>query len=596
MRTWQNSLFAVRLVFRVCPSYPVWTLLTAITSVTAPLTGVLGIKLLIDALTERDLRTTGLVIIFYGLITAITASFQSWYNTVYEPAAKTRITGALSASLLERIAGFDLATSENSEFYNRYSRAVAEANTRAQGVVKTLCGLAGNLLSIGTLTAILISLDWVVMLLTLGGAALMFHLNLKKSKLSFRQYLERTRLERQINYIQRVYYEPQYAREIRLFSMNLFMMKRYKSYFTGLQHMLRQQGLRMWLFSGLEKILNDCLYIVVTLFYLTGRFFAGAITIGGFSALFNGIFQFGDQIYSLLSRLPQLYEHSLYLETVQAVLNTRPSIENTSGIELDPRSPHSIELRHVTFAYPGRPPVFSDLNLKIEAGEQVALLGHNGAGKSTLIRLILRLYDPQEGQVLVDGHDVRTIDIRSLRSCFGVVLQDFQHFAFSIADNITLGRAQCGADKLQNALEQAQLADKIEPLPQGLATPVTREFDDSGIQLSGGEYQKLALARAYVQDSGILLFDEPSSALDPLAEHELFAGLRRYTRQKTVLYVCHKMSLAINADRAILLEQGRIIESGPPEDLLQAGGLYSQLYRLQAEDYQMKSVSMSKPY
>jgi ATP-binding cassette subfamily B protein len=424
----------------------------------------------------------------------------------------------------------------------------------------------------------------------------MFLLNLKKSKLSFRQYLERTRLERQINYIQRVYYEPQYAREIRLFSMNLFMMKRYKSYFTGLQHMLRQQGLRMWLFSGLEKILNDCLYIVVTLFYLTGRFFAGAITIGGFSALFNGIFQFGDQIYSLLSRLPQLYEHSLYLETVQAVLNTRPSIENTSGIELDPRSPHSIELRHVTFAYPGRPPVFNDLNLKIEAGEQVALLGHNGAGKSTLIRLILRLYDPQEGQVLVDGHDVRTIDIRSLRSCFGVVLQDFQHFAFSIADNITLGRAQCDADKLQNALEQAQLADKIEPLPQGLATPVTREFDDSGIQLSGGEYQKLALARAYVQDSGILLFDEPSSALDPLAEHELFAGLRRYTRQKTVLYVCHKMSLAINADRAILLEQGRIIESGPPEDLLQAGGLYSQLYRLQAEDYQMKSVSMSKPY
>lgn len=585
MRTWQNSLFAVRLVFRVCPAYPIWTFLTAITSVTAPLTGVLGIKLLIDALTERDLKTTGLVILLYGLITAITSSFQSWYNTVYEPAARTRITGALSASLLEQIAGFDLAASENSEFYNRYSRAVAEANTRAQGVVKTLCGLAGNLLSIGTLTAILISLDWVVMLLTLGGAALMFFLNLKKSKLSFKQYLERTRLERQINYIQRVYYEPQYAREIRLFSMNQFMLKRYKSYFADLQHLLKRQGLRIWLFSGLEKILNDCLYIVITLSYLTSRFFAGAITIGGFSALFNGIFQFGDQIYSLLSRLPQLYEHSLYLETVQTVLNTRPSIENTRGIELDPRVAHSIELRHVTFAYPGRPPVFSDLNLKIEAGEQVALLGHNGAGKSTLIRLLLRFYDPQEGQILVDGHDIRTIDIRSLRSCFGVVLQDFQHFAFSIADNITLGRTPGAEDKLRNAIEQARLTEKIEPLPQGLATPVTREFDDSGIQLSGGEYQKLALARAYVQDSGILLFDEPSSALDPIAEHELFAGLRRYTRKKTVLFVCHKMSLAVHADRAILLEQGRIIESGPPKELLQAGGLYSQLYRLQTQDH-----------
>ena len=585
MRTWQNSLFAIRLVFRACPAYPVWTLLVAITSVTVPLTGVLGIKLLIDALTERDLRTTGLVILLYGLITAITAGFQSWYNTAYEPAAKTRITGALSAILLEKIAGFDLATSENSEFYNRYSRAVAEANTRAQEVVKTLCGLAGNLLSIGTLTAILISLDWVVMLLTLGGAALMFLLNLKKSKLSFRQYLERTRLERQINYIQRVYYEPQYAREIRLFSMNLFMTKRYKRYFSDLHNMLRQQGLRMWLFSGLEKLLNECLYIVITLFYLTSRFFAGAITIGGFSALFNGIFQFGDQIYSLLSRLPQLYEHSLYLETVQTILSTQASIENTRGIEMDPRIAHSIELRHVTFAYPGQPPVFNDLSLKIEAGEQVALLGHNGAGKSTLIRLILRFYDPQAGQILVDGQDIRSIDIRSLRSCFGVVLQDFQHFAFSITDNITLGRTQCPEDKLRAAIEQAQLADKIELLPQGLATPVTREFDDSGIQLSGGEYQKLALARAYVQDSGILLFDEPSSALDPIAEHELFAGLRRYTRKKTVLFVCHKMSLAVHADRAILLEQGRIIESGPPKELLQAGGLYSQLYRLQTQDH-----------
>lgn len=593
MRTWQNSLFAVRLVWRACPSYPVWTLLTALTSVTVPLTGVLGIKLLIDALTERDLRTTGLVILFYGLITAVTAIFQSWYDSVYEPAARTRIAGVLSSTLLERMAGFDLASVENSEFYNRYSRAVAEANTRAQGVVKTLCGLIGNLLSIGTLTAILLSLDRVVLLLTLGGAGLMFVLNLKRSRLSFRQYLERTRLERQINYVQRVYYEPQYAREIRLFAMNLFVMQRYKGFFADLQRLLKRQGLRLWLFSGLEKILNECLYIVVTLLYLTGRFFAGAITIGGFSALFNGIFQFGDQIYSLLSRLPQLYEHSLYLETVQTVLKAQPQIEHTRGIELDPQRPYSIELRHVSFAYPGQLPVFSDLNLKIEAGEQVALLGHNGAGKSTLIRLLLRFYDPQEGQILLGGHDIRSIDIRSLRRCFGVVLQDFQHFAFSIADNITLGRSGCAEERLSKALDQARLSDKVALLPQGLDTPVTREFDDSGVQLSGGEYQKLALARAYVQDSGILLFDEPSSALDPVAEHELFTGLRRHARQKTVLYVCHKMSLATHADRVLLFEQGRIVESGRPADLLQAEGLYSRLYRLQAEDYQLTPVVRS---
>lgn len=586
MKILQNSLFALRLVTRACPSYPVLTLLVSLTGLAAPLTGVLGIKLLIDALTIRDLRQTGLILAGFALVTSLTALVQSWYHSVYEPAARARIAGAASGKLLGKIVQVDLAALEDSEFYNQVSRAAAEASTRAQGVVNTLCGFIGNSLSIIMLSAILLSLDAFVLVLTLAGAGLMFLLNLKKSQLSFRQYLERTRLERQIAYIQRICQEPQYAREIRLFAMNAFLMDRYAVLWRQLRQLLRHQGQKLWLFSSCEKLLNDSIYIVVTLIYLTGRYFAGMITLGGFSALFNGVFQFGDQIYALLARIPELYQHSLYLDTLRAVIDRQPVIEATSGLELDPGQAHSLELRDVSFAYPGRPPVFSHLNLQIAAGEQVALLGHNGAGKSTLIKLLLRFYDPQEGQVLLDGLDIREYDIHSLRRCFGVVLQDFQHFAFSIAENVSLGRPDCPAEGIAAAIGQARLEQRVRLLPEGVNTPITREFDDSGIQLSGGEYQKLALARAYAQNSGILLFDEPSSALDPVAEHHLFSELRLHARHKTVLYVCHKMSLAVQSDRVILLEQGRIAEQGPPAQLLQAGGLYARLYQLQAEDYQ----------
>jgi len=580
-----NSLFALKLVRGACPSYFPWTLLVSLTGVTAPLTGVLGIKLLIDALTARDSRATSLILLAFALLTALTALFRSWYNTVYEPAARVRIAGALGADLLERIGLLDLSVTENSAFYNRCSRAISEANTRPQGVVQTLCGLIGNLLSLVTLTAILLSLDPFVLLLTACGAALMFALNLKRSRLGFRQYLERTLPERQVKYIQRVYYEPQYARELRLFAMNPFLVGRYRSTTGSLTGLLKRQGLRMWVFSGLEKLLNDCLFVVITLSYLVTRFFAGAISIGGFSALFNGVFQFGDQLYSLLARVPQLYEHSLYLETVQDLLQSQPGIEVTEGLLLDPSQAHSIEFRHVSFAYSGCEPVFRDLSLSIAAGEQVALLGHNGAGKSTLVRLLLRFYDPQEGQILIDDVDIRRYDIRALRRCFAVVMQDFQHYAFSLAENIALGRPAVQAGNIESAVRQARLEGRVRQLPQGLETAITREFSDSGVQLSGGEIQKLALARAFAQESAILLFDEPSSALDPEAEHELFAGMRRYAGRKTVLFICHKMSLAVHADRVVLFERGQITEQGTPLALLRSGGLYSRLYQLQTQDY-----------
>ncbi|MEA4889777.1 MAG: ABC transporter ATP-binding protein [Clostridiaceae bacterium] len=586
----RNSRFVLKQVGKACPSYLPLTLLLAISGVAAPLVSVLGIKLLIDALMMQDPGQTWIILVVFGLITAITAIFQSWYQTVYEPVAKVRISGAMTSMLLNHIAAADLAVLENTEFYNQYTRAITEANTRAQGVVNTLCGMAGNIVSIIALAAILINLDAFVLVLTLAGAALIFVIDLLKSRLSFRQYLERTNLERRLNYIQRIYYEPQYSREIRLFAMNPFMMTRYTAIFRNLWQLLHRQGRKLWLFSGCEKLLNSCVFILATLLYLTMRFFAGAVTLGSFSALFNGVFQVGDQVYALLARLPDLYQHSLYLDTVQFIINRPPVIEQTTGLDLDPAAPHSIELRDVTFAYPGRPPVLSHINLSIAAGEQVALLGHNGAGKSSLIQLLLRFYDPQEGQILIDGQDIRAIDIRSLRRCFGVVLQNFQHFAFSVADNIALGRPDCTPDQIEAALVQAHLEEKIRKLPSGMDTAITREFDDTGIQLSGGEFQKLALARAYARNNGILLFDEPSSALDPIAEHQLFQEIKQYAKQKTVIYICHKMSLAVSADRVILLDRGRIAEEGAPEELLQAGGLYASLYRLQTEDeHRLKS-------
>jgi ATP-binding cassette subfamily B protein len=283
-----------------------------------------------------------------------------------------------------------------------------------------------------------------------------------------------------------------------------------------------------------------------------------------------------------------MYEHQLYLKVLFELLDFEPRI-NAPEHPKPIRRPfqQGIEFRNVTYAYEGQDqPALQDVSFTIEPGETVAIVGHNGAGKTTLVKLLARLYDPQSGQVLIDGHDVREYDPDALRSEFGVLFQDYVSYQFTARENIGIGRVERleDAPAISEAAAKSGASRVIEMLPEGYDTVLGKWFD-GGVNLSGGEWQKVALGRAFMRDAQILILDEPSAALDAKAEYELFSRLQQLAHGRTAIFISHRFSTVRRADRILVFEEGRLIEQGTHHELLALGGRYAELFNLQAASY-----------
>jgi ATP-binding cassette subfamily B protein len=283
-----------------------------------------------------------------------------------------------------------------------------------------------------------------------------------------------------------------------------------------------------------------------------------------------------------------MYEHQLYLKTLFELLDFAPLVRAPEH-PLPVRRPmqEGIEFRNVTYTYEGKDePALREVTFSIAPGETVAIVGHNGAGKTTLVKLLARLYDPTSGQVLIDGHDVREYDPDELRGEFGVLFQDYVSYQFTARENIGIGRVERleDAPAISDAAAKSGASRVIETLPEGYDTVLGKWFD-GGVNLSGGEWQKVALGRAFMRDAQILILDEPSAALDAKAEYELFSRLQQLAHGRTAIFISHRFSTVRRADRILVFEEGRLIEQGTHHELLALGGRYAELFNLQAASY-----------
>ncbi|OUO82253.1 ABC transporter ATP-binding protein [Flavonifractor plautii] len=584
----KNNLFMMRYILKFCPSHFFVIALTAILASATTVINILYLRFLVDAI---DLQYGISSIIQFTVLFLIWNIFALITNLVTQqiviPQNTQKLHKYMQQEIFDKTVELDYINYENADFYQKYSIALQQSDTRVLAVLNSFSTLFGSILGVTTLSVLITTIEPVIFLIVAVNVGITFIVNLLYSKLQHKSYEEKVFPQRECGYVQRIFYLKEFAQELHFYDFLQTILKdKFCSSSNKLQDLITLYGIKSIKFlsiSGITNVVANSLSI----FYLAIRATQGLLSIGDFTAGASSCQKLTSQVLQLLNVFPQLYEHSLYIENFKEFMNISPSIK--SGTLLVPDIDNlTLEIRNLNFQYaPEAPKTLDDISLTIYGGQKIALVGENGAGKSTLIKLISRLYQPSEGQILLNGKDISDYNISSYRHTVSIVFQDFQMFAFSIAENILLRRVEDKKDEelVICALKNVGLYDKVQALPNGINTMFSREFTNSGAFFSGGELQRLAIARAYAQNSNIIILDEPTSGLDPFSENTLLQGLLDPSNKKTVILSSHRLCNIVNMDIICFFENGRLLEIGSHNELMKLNGKYAEMFNLQAKEY-----------
>ncbi len=525
--------------------------------------------------------------------------FDKVYWIIVNPYLKQLLHYKMHRKLFAHAMEMDLSRYDDPAFYNDFVFAMSEADSRAVKVVEE-CGKIINRLVAGTtVVSLLFTIDTVAAIMIIVGALASTVLWIIGDRVYFKREEQMKPRWRKTSYINRVYHLADYAKELRTSRAGELLLEQYDEATEEIIAIRKKTGWLRFLLYGIGTNTTTIGAQFATLLRLLSLLVRGELLLGGFTAAINNVWRVRWFIYDLCDRVSNFPEHALYIEKYLSFMRAEPSI--TSGTTPMPEQFESLELRHVSFAYPagkdkdGNPTeakeTLHDVSLTIRRGDKVALVGYNGAGKTTLIKLIMRLYDPTEGAILFNGIDIRTLDVDAYRAMIGTVFQDFKLFAASIGENV-LCRAYTDEDEatVREALAASDFTEKLDSLEQGIKTHLTREFDKAGTNLSGGEAQKVAIARVFARPYAMVIMDEPSAALDPLAEYALNHNILARCAEQTVIFISHRLSTTRMAEQIYMLVDGRIAEAGSHESLMAMEGKYAEMFDTQAENYRRSQL------
>lgn len=392
-----------------------------------------------------------------------------------------------------------------------------------------------------------------------------------------------------MHYFSNILVDKDLMKEIRLFDLADTFIARYKAvfnkYFKGLRKLIFQENAWHILFAVISGICNLFFYIVIA-----KQVFTGQIQIGDYTLYTGAIASIATCVSNLINASGNVYQGTLFIDNLISFMNEKQRIAplHSPARLVEHGYNHTIEFKNVSFRYPGsHKDVIKNVSFTVEPGQTMALVGLNGAGKTTLIKLMTRLYDTTEGQILLDGVDIKEYELKSLYRTFGIIFQDFGRYAATVEENIRFGNVHSDApmDAVKHAAKQSTSSEYIESLPGGYSTPLMRFFEHTGTELSIGQWQKLAIARAFYADSDIMILDEPTASLDAIAEQNVFNQFDKLTHDKTTIFVSHRLSSATIADQIIVLENGELIEKGNHQELMDMQGKYYNLFTTQSKRY-----------
>ena len=586
----KNNFYALSLVWKMCPG-PV------IHMAVARLLYYFGwlfysaffMRYVINALQSGE--TFQAIMIFIGITVGVFATmalYNSFIQGYVAPVANASLNKQLYQKLFKKSRNVELECFENSDFYDKYTLAMKNADVRLYETVDQLFGVLFGFIASIFAFIFMFQVDKLSVAFILLPIIGNFYFRRLNTHVDYERNKEMAPHNRRIDYINRIMYLKDYAKEIRLTNIFHLLKRQYTDAITGVADVTKKF---VWKSAFLHWF-----YVMFTFTFI----FEGLLIYGAYRTLVSDTMTLAQLavitsmmvsttwiLIGFTDSVTASFKNGLFVDYLRTFLEYEEKIpEDYDGA--DPGSViESIEFRNVGFAYKDIP-VLKNLNMKFEGKKTYALVGHNGAGKSTIIKLLLRFYDPTEGEILLNGRNIKEYNLQKYRALFATAFQDNRMFSMSVADNVTLGENIPAEEREQVVTEALKLSgvyDKVMSLPQGINTTLTREFDDNGAVLSGGEFQKIVVSRAFARRCPIKVFDEPSSALDPIAEYQLFDNILKACRENTLLFISHRLSSVQNADHVFLLENGEVREEGTHRELMDKNGLYADMYQKQAENY-----------
>lgn len=585
-----NNFFLLQFMFRGTPVYAISIIIEAVRhNLVNFLEQTVCVYLILDVIEQRKpyqnvLWVVGLFLALDFAAAAISNLYEQRIKLKYLPIAQKK----LKELLYQKAGTVDLACYDNVEYYNNFMLSVSEADnavSRAEQLLRMIFSGITVLLCYGTffITQDVTSILFVLVTFVLRTV---FSNKLNKWRYMIRQ--KENPLTRKREYMKRIFYLQQYAKELRL---NREASKSLHEEFDRVNEELYQlhktMGRRSFALDFVAKyLMSDFMLDIVYVLYLILRtVLLQSMSLSSVVVLYNSAANLRRGFATVVDLGPHMVETGLYVEMIRSFLDMESKLVNQKKCEI-PKGAGILECRNVSFAYQQGCPVVEHVNITIRAREKVALVGYNGAGKTTLIKLLLRLYDPTEGVILLDGVDIREYDIEEYRHYIGVVFQDFKLFAATVAENVVMDLVKPEDDNaILESVRKSGFYDKLKALPGGLSQELTKEFSEEGTELSGGEAQKLAVARAFYKNAGLVFLDEPSAALDPIAEYQLNQVMKEVAKEKTVLSISHRLSTTREADIIYVMEHGCVIEQGNHAELLSKNGVYATMWKVQAGQY-----------
>ena len=581
----ESNFFLIKLIHRTCPWFlPISLGVMSIEAISIFISNSYLLRYALNGinkgLTFVEIADLIMIWIVASLfIYILGALYHQWFHKV----SIVKVKNAIFRIVYEKAIEVELERYEDPKYYNEMSKTIGECERRIEEIINAITILWTKSILLASNIVLMAVIDYRILcflLVPLLGIVLQTKVNKKE----YDKNMEMVEGNRRKEYVQRTFYLAEYAKEMRLLHMSNLLIKNCEEMGKKIISIIKKYGFSIAILRYIVVIFNEMITTLGATLYVTWKAFGDkTIGYGDCIVIINSIENVAFILTDLAGVLSKFHENALYIQNLRSFLNYEPTL--VGGTTLLPDK-GDIVLKNVSFKYEGSDKqILKNISMQFGEKQKVAIVGKNGAGKTTLLKILLRLYDTKN-EITYGGISIKKFFLKEYRDMFSFVLQDMQVFAMSIADNVRKGRNEEEDTKIiENSLKKSGLFEKVKLLPDGINHLLTKEFDNNGIQLSGGEKQKLALAHIYAKNSRFVILDEPSSMLDPKAEYEMYKKLLEVSNDRGVIFVSHRLSLVAMADYIYYLENGEVAEEGKHQELLKLNGKYAEMYKKQAQNY-----------